>query len=115
MLTYKVAYLIKLGLEPYNILALTFTNKAAKEMKERIAALVGREKANHLYMGTFHSVFSRILRAEAEHIQYNPNFTIYDETDSRSLLKSIIKGLELDEKVYKPAVVHGIISWPRII
>lgn len=113
VLTYKVAYLIKLGLEPYNILALTFTNKAAKEMKERIAALVGREKANHLYMGTFHSVFSRILRAEAEHVQYNPNFTIYDETDSRSLLKSIIKGFELDEKVYKPAVVQGIISMAK--
>ena len=91
VLTYKIAYLIMYGVLPYRILALTFTNKAAREMKERIAKLVNQEQASQLYMGTFHSVFSRILRAEAQHIGYNSNFTIYDETDSRSLLKSIIK------------------------
>ena len=86
VLTYKIAYLIMYGVLPYRILALTFTNKAAREMKERIAKLVNQEQASQLYMGTFHSVFSRILRAEAQHIGYNSNFTIYDETDSRSLI-----------------------------
>lgn len=110
VLTYKIAYLIEKGLAPYHILALTFTNKAAKEMKERITTLVGSKKAYNLRMGTFHSVFSKILRVEAAKINYDSNFTIYDESDSRSLLKTIIKGMGLDEKVYKPATVHGFIS-----
>ena len=113
VLTYKIAYLIMYGVLPYRILALTFTNKAAREMKSRIGSLVDNEKANQLYMGTFHSVFSRILRAEAQHIGYNSNFTIYDENDSRSLLKSIIKTLGLDDKKYKPATVHNIISMAK--
>ena len=113
VLTYKIAYLIMYGVLPYRILALTFTNKAAREMKSRIGSLVDHEKANQLYMGTFHSVFSRILRAEAQHIGYNSNFTIYDENDSRSLLKSIIKTLGLDDKKYKPATVHNIISMAK--
>ncbi|PIK21130.1 ATP-dependent helicase [Prevotella intermedia] len=113
VLTYKITYLIMYGVLPYRILALTFTNKAAREMKSRIGSLVDYEKANQLYMGTFHSVFSRILRAEAQHIGYNSNFTIYDENDSRSLLKSIIKTLGLDDKKYKPATVHNIISMAK--
>ena len=113
VLTYKIAYLIMYGVQPYRILALTFTNKAAREMKERIAKLVNQEQASQLYMGTFHSVFSRILRAEAQHIGYNSNFTIYDETDSRSLLKSIIKTLGLNDKDYKPSTVHNIISMAK--
>ena len=113
VLTYKIAYLILYGVLPYRILALTFTNKAAREMKNRIGTLVDYDKANQLYMGTFHSVFSRILRAEAQHIGYNSNFTIYDENDSRSLLKSIIKTLGLDDKKYKPATVHNIISMAK--
>ena len=110
VLTYKIAYLLQQGVKPWSIMALTFTNKAAREMKERIGKLVGGDLAAHLYMGTFHSIFSRILRAEAEHIGFNNNFTIYDETDSRSLLKAIIKEQGLDEKVYKPAAVHAKIS-----
>ena len=113
VLTYKIAYLILYGVLPYRILALTFTNKAAREMKNRIGTLVDYDKANQLYMGTFHSVFSRILRAEAQHIGYNSNFTIYDENDSRSLLKFIIKTLGLDDKKYKPATVHNIISMAK--
>ena len=113
VLTYKIAHLISLGLKPWNILALTFTNKAAKEMKERIGALVGVDASSRLQMGTFHSVFSRILRVEAEHIGYQPNFTIYDENDSRSLIKSIVKELELDDKLYKPAAVHQKISMAK--
>lgn len=113
VLTYKIAYLLQQGMKPWSIMALTFTNKAANEMKQRIGKLVGYDLAQHLYMGTFHSIFSRILRAEAEHIGFNNNFTIYDETDSRSLLKSIIKELQLDEKVYKPAAVHGKISMAK--
>lgn len=113
VLTYKIAYLILYGVLPYRILALTFTNKAAREMKNRIGTLVDYDKANQLYMGTFHSVFSRILKAEAQHIGYNSNFTIYDENDSRSLLKSIIKTLGLDDKKYKPATVHNIISMAK--
>lgn len=113
VLTYKIAYLIQLGLKPWNILALTFTNKAAREMKERIGRLVGDDMARYLNMGTFHSVFSRILRVEAASIDYNSNFTIYDETDSRSLIKSIIKQLNLDEKQYKPATVHNRISMAK--
>lgn len=113
VLTYKIAYLILSGVPPYRILALTFTNKAAKEMKARIATLVEGEAARSLYMGTFHSVFSRILRVEAHHIGYNGNFTIYDETDSRSLLKTIVKAMGLDDKLYKPATVHGRISMAK--
>ena len=113
VLTYKIAYLLEQGVKPWSILALTFTNKAAKEMKERIGKLVGTDLAAHLYMGTFHSIFSRILRAEADHIGFGNNFTIYDETDSRSLLKAIIKEKGLDEKVYKPAAVHSKISMAK--
>ena len=110
VLTYKIAYLIENGYEPWSILALTFTNKAAGEMKERIAARVGERTAQMLWMGTFHSVFSKILRREAHYIGYNPQFTIYDQSDSRSLVKSIIKEMQLDEKVYKPNAVAERIS-----
>ena len=113
VLTYKIAYLLSQGMKPWSIMALTFTNKAAREMKERIGKLVGDDLAQHLYMGTFHSIFSRILRAEAEHIGFNNNFTIYDESDSRSLLKAIIKEMELDDKTYKPAAVHARISMAK--
>jgi len=114
VLTYKIAYLLQeKGLKPWNILALTFTNKAAREMKERIARLVGQEEARYLQMGTFHSVFARILRAEAEKIGYNSNFTIYDQSDARSLVKSIVKEMGLDDKVYKPASVSDQISMAK--
>lgn len=113
VLTYKIAYLLSQGMKPWSIMALTFTNKAAREMKERIGKLVGDDLAQHLYMGTFHSIFSRILRAEAEHIGFNNNFTIYDESDSRSLLKAIIKEMGLDDKTYKPAAVHARISMAK--
>ncbi len=113
VLTYKIAWLLEQGMKPWNILALTFTNKAAREMKERIGRLVGQERASRLYMGTFHSIFSHILRVEAEHLGYNGNFTIYDETDSRSLLKAVIKEMGLDEKAYKPATVHNRISMAK--
>lgn len=113
VLTYKIAYLLSLGMKPWSIMALTFTNKAAREMKERIGKLVGNDLAQHLYMGTFHSIFSRILRAEAEHIGFNNNFTIYDESDSRSLIKAIVKELGLDDKKYKPAAVHAKISMAK--
>ena len=110
VLTYKVAYLMEQGLEPWRILALTFTNKAAREMRERIGKRVGENRARYLWMGTFHSMFLRILRTEAECIGFPPNFTIYDQTDSRSLLKSIIKEMQLDDKVYKPNVIQCRIS-----
>ena len=120
VLTYKIAWLLERGKEPgnetirpWNILALTFTNKAAREMKERIGRLVGEEEARYLQMGTFHSVFARILRAEAEHIGFNSNFTIYDQTDARSLVKAIIKEMQLDDKVYKPASVADRISMAK--
>lgn len=113
VLTYKIAYLLSQGMKPWSIMALTFTNKAAREMKERIGKLVGDDLAQHLYMGTFHSIFSRILRAEAEYIGFNNNFTIYDESDSRSLLKAIIKEMGLDDKTYKPAAVHARISMAK--
>ena len=112
VLTYKIAYLLEQenGYNPWNILALTFTNKAAREMKERIARQVGMERARYLWMGTFHSIFSRILRAEAQYIGFTSQFTIYDTADSKSLLRSIIKEMGLDEKTYKPGVVQARIS-----
>ena len=113
VLTYKIAYLLNQGMKPWSIMALTFTNKAAREMKERIGRLVGDDLAQHLYMGTFHSIFSRILRAEAEHIGFNNNFTIYDEADSRSLIKAIVKEMGLDDKSYKPAAVLAKISMAK--
>ena len=113
VLTYKIAYLLSQGMKPWSIMALTFTNKAAREMKERIGKLVGDDLAQYLYMGSFHSIFSRILRAEAEHIGFNNNYTIYDESDSRSLLKAIIKEMGLDDKTYKPAAVHARISMAK--
>lgn len=113
VLTYKIAWLLQQGMAPWQILALTFTNKAAREMKERIGRLVGEEQARYLQMGTFHSVFARILRAEADKIGYNANFTIYDQTDARSLVKAIIKELGLDDKVYKPSSVADRISMAK--
>lgn len=110
VLTYKIAYLLDNGYEPWSILALTFTNKAAREMKERIARRVGQERARYLWMGTFHSIFSRILRAEAEALGFTPNFTIYDAADSKSLVKTIVKEMNLDDKVYKPGMLQGRIS-----
>lgn len=110
VLTYKIAYLLENGYQPWNILALTFTNKAACEMKERIARQVGPERARHLWMGTFHSMFLRILHVEAGHIGFTSQFTIYDTADSKSLIRSIIKEMGLDEKVYKPGMVQARIS-----
>lgn len=110
VLTYKIMHLLHLGYEPYRILALTFTNKAAREMKERIAAVAGASAASRIWMGTFHSIFLRILRTHADRIGFRPDFTIYDTADSKSLVTSIIKGLELDDKVYKPSTVLGTIS-----
>ncbi|NDV79554.1 ATP-dependent helicase [Dysgonomonas sp. 511] len=110
VLTYKIAYLLQQGFHPQSILALTFTNKAAREMKERIAELIGWQYARYLWMGTFHAVFSRILRTEAEKIGFTANFTIFDSADSRNLIKTIIKQFLLDDKVYKPARVQAIIS-----
>ena len=113
VLTYKIAYLLKTGMAPSSILALTFTNKAAREMKERIAQMVGEKTARYLWMGTFHSVFSRILRSEAERIGYSKNFTIYDSADSKSLVKSIVKELKLDDKIYKHGFVQSRISYAK--
>ena len=110
VLTYKISYLLEQGYEPWSILALTFTNKAAKEMKERIARQVGDRTASYLWMGTFHSIFSKILRREAHLLGYEPNFTIYDQSDSRSLIKTIVKEMQLDEKLYKPNVIGERIS-----
>ena len=110
VLTYKIAYLLDNGYEPWTILALTFTNKAAREMKERIAKQVGPERAHYLWMGTFHSIFSRILRAEAEAIGFTSNFTIYDSSDSKSLINTLVKEMQLDAKTYKPGVIQSRIS-----
>lgn len=110
VLTYKIAHLLQMGYPPYRLLALTFTNKAANEMKERIATLVGIETAARLWAGTFHSIFSRILRANADRLGYRHDFTVYDASDSLSLIKSIIKEMQLDDKVYKPSTVQAIIS-----
>ena len=113
VLTYKIVHLLAMGYEPGRILALTFTNKAAREMRERVQTLVGEKTAARLWMGTFHSIFSRILRQNAQLIGYSPRYTIYDSSDSRSLVKLIIKDLDLDEKVYKPATVQNAISWAK--
>ena len=111
-LTYRIAHLINLGTDPFNILALTFTNKAAAEMKERIMKLVGPE-ARNIWMGTFHSVFARILRSEAEKLGYIRTFTIYDNDDSKSAIKQIVKNLNLDPKTYSPGYVMGRISMAK--
>ena len=113
VLTYKIAYLLEQGMSPWNILALTFTNKAAREMRERIGQKVGQQVASRLWMGTFHSIFSRILRAESQHIDYRPDFTIYDASDSKNLIKTIIKEMGLDDKVYKPSAVASRISMAK--
>ncbi len=113
VLTYRIAWLLKQKVPPWKILALTFTNKAAGEMRERIRQLVGDDEARRLWMGTFHSIFARILRSEADKLGYTPSYTIYDTQDSRNLIKSIVKELKLDDKVYKPSVVHGRISWAK--
>jgi DNA helicase-2/ATP-dependent DNA helicase PcrA len=110
VLTYRIAHLLNSGLKPYRILALTFTNKAAKEMKERIASLIGEEKVRSLWMGTFHSIFAKFLRKEADALGYPANFTIYDTVDSKNIIKSIINELKLDDKIYKPSSVYGRIS-----
>lgn len=110
VLTFKIAYLLQMGYQPWNILSLTFTNKAAKEMNERITQIVGEGFTQKIWSGTFHSIFSRILRIEAQHIGFTPQFTIYDTTDSRSLLKTIVKDMGLNEKTYKPNHLHHIIS-----
>jgi len=113
VLTYRIAHLLKQGARPSTILALTFTNKAAREMKERIAAVVGEKTARYLWMGTFHSIFARILRAEHETIGFPSNFTIFDAADSKSLLRTIIKSFQLDDKMYKPGSVAARISMAK--
>lgn len=110
VLTYRIAHLIKKGVDPFNILSLTFTNKAAREMKERIGKVVGTGESKNIWMGTFHSVFARILRSEAEKLGYPSNFTIYDTDDAKSLIKTILKEQGIDDKIYKPAMVLSRIS-----
>ena len=110
VLTYRIIYLIEQGVNPFNILSLTFTNKASKEMRNRIEEIVGESQARNLWMGTFHSIFSRILRYEAEKLNYPANFTIYDTDDSKSLISSIIKELNLDKEIYKAGVIRSRIS-----
>ncbi|MGB6037415.1 MAG: UvrD-helicase domain-containing protein, partial [Cryomorphaceae bacterium] len=110
VLTYRIAYLINKGVDPFQILSLTFTNKAAKEMKERIALIIGSSEARNIWMGTFHSIFARILRVESEKLNYPSNFSIYDTQDSRNLLKSIVKEMGLDDKLYKASFVQNRIS-----
>lgn len=113
VLTYKILHLLAHGVEPWRILALTFTNKAAREMRERIELLVGHETASRLWMGTFHSIFSRILRTHADKIGFKSSYTIYDADDSKALVRTIIKDMQLDEKVYKAATVANAISWAK--
>ncbi len=113
VLTYKIAYLLQQGWRPSQILALTFTNKAANEMKERIAKIVGEKRARYLWMGTFHSIFARMLRTEAERIGFTHNFTIYDQSDSKSLIRSLIKEMKLDDKIYRPSAIQGRISFAK--
>ena len=114
VLTFRIAHLIRQqNVDPFNIMALTFTNKAAKEMRERVESVVGND-ARNLWMGTFHSVFARLLRGEAHHIGYPHNFTIYDTDDAKSVLKSIIKEMALDETAYKPNVVYNRISQAKV-
>jgi len=113
VLTYRIAHLLKQGVRPSTILALTFTNKAAREMKERISSEVGENTARYLWMGTFHSVFARMLRTEHEVLGYPSNFTIYDSADSKSLIKTVIKSFGLDEKTYKPGTVAARISMAK--
>jgi DNA helicase II / ATP-dependent DNA helicase PcrA len=108
VLTYRIAHMIEMGVDPFNILSLTFTNKAAKEMSERIGKIIGASEAKNITMGTFHSVFSRILRFNADRLGYPSNFTIYDTQDSKSLLKDIIKEFNLDDKAYKTGMVLKI-------
>src|SRR5437764_1315701 len=110
VLTTRIAHLLATGVDAFNILALTFTNKAAKEMKERIERILGTNEARNLYIGTFHSVFARILRAEAPKLGYPHNFTIYDTDDAKSIIKDIVKELNLDDKFYKPSYVYNRIS-----
>ncbi|MEE4256482.1 MAG: UvrD-helicase domain-containing protein, partial [Bacteroidales bacterium] len=110
VLTYRVAHLLTLGVDPFNVLALTFTNKAAREMKERILKLVGSDDARNVWMGTFHSIFARILRVEGHRLGYPSNFSIYDTEDSRRLIRNIVKGMELDPKVYNPNHILNRIS-----
>ena len=110
VLTYKIVHLLQLGYEPWRILALTFTNKAAREMRERIEALVGAQVASRLWMGTFHSIFARLLRSNADRLGFKSSFTIYDAADSKSLIKTIIKDLALDDKIYKSSAVMSAIS-----
>ena len=110
VLTYRIAYLMEMGVDPFSILALTFTNKAAKEMKERIGLIVGETNAKSLWMGTFHSIFARILRSEAEYLGYSSNFSIYDTQDSERLISSIIKELKLDKELYKHRNIRNRIS-----
>ena len=110
VLTYRIAYLMSQGVDPFNILALTFTNKAAREMKGRISKIVGSSEAKNLWMGTFHSVFARILRFEADKLGYPSNFTIYDTQDSHSVIRAVIKEMHLDREIYKYKQVYSRIS-----
>ena len=115
VLTYKITYLLEVvGLKPYQIMALTFTNKAAREMKDRIAQMVGPEKAQYLAMGTFHAQFSKLLRTESAHIGLPSNFTVYDTADAKNLIKAIVKEMQLDEKIYKPSVVYRVYHRQKI-
>src|SRR5690606_18844651 len=109
VLTYRIAHLIKNGVDPFNILALTFTNKAAREMKDRIASVIGSSESKNLWMGTFHSIFARILRVEAVRLGYPSDFTIYDTQDTQSVMKKVLDELQLDKDIYKPKqVLHRI-------
>ena len=110
VLTTRIAHLLATGVDPFNILALTFTNKAAVEMKERVEQILGNREARNIYIGTFHSVFARILRAETEKLGYPHNFTIYDTDDAKSVVKTVVNELGLDDKHYKPNTIYNRIS-----